>query len=167
MTIAALAMMLAPAIASAAPLTIPPQSGRVAHSETDWAQMVPMSAYPEGQDSCDSPVLNGEARSPDGKVIYQMVCRWVTSDYIVAVRVADGRRRGVIDGNSAAVLQNGPYKGYLLVERHHYRRGGGSDDPTYLVRPDGKVVMTIAHSARDGSGKAVAQWLHSHGWQAR
>ncbi len=103
--------------------------------------------------------------SLDGGYVYVMADAWVTSAAIHQIDLKTGRERFVIDGNSLSVIRNGPYRGYLLVSRHKYRKGGegGSYDPVDLVKPDGKVVMTLPGKL-DESDEAA--WLKKHGWQA-
>ncbi len=115
-------------------------------------------------DFCGRPAVRRQTRSLDGGFIYQQVCRWVTSDVIIQIRVSDGRRREVGPGNSLAVIRNGPWRGYLLLSRHKYHPGGGSYDPTFVVRPDGAEAMVVPGS-EDGE-EAVQAWLDLNGWLA-
>ncbi|WP_156681113.1 hypothetical protein [Sphingomonas profundi] len=98
------------------------------------------------------------------RYLYQQRCRWVTSDVIVQIRLNDGQRREVGPGNSLAVIRNGPYRGYLLLSRHKYLPGGGSYDPTFVVRPDGRETLRVPGSEDDE--EAVADWLEQNGWWA-
>ncbi|MES2496521.1 MAG: hypothetical protein V4618_10420 [Pseudomonadota bacterium] len=115
-------------------------------------------------DFCGRPAMRQQTRSLDGGFIYQRVCRWVTSDVVIQIRVSDGRRREVGPGNSLAVIRNGPWRGYLLLSRHKYHPGGGSNDPTFVVRPDGTEAMVVPGS-EDGEA-AVQAWLDRNGWLA-
>ena len=111
--------------------------------------------------------FNNPVFSADGDVVYVLGHAWVTSDVVLAVVVATGKARFVVDGNSIAVVRTGPYRGDLLVARHKYNGPeiGGSYDPVDLVTPAGKLVLTIPGSADDQDG-APAQWLKAHGWTA-
>ena len=106
--------------------------------------------------------------SLDGGFVYVSTPAWVTSGAIHQVEVASGRHRFVVDGNSLRVIRTGAYRGMLLVGRHKYRSGpeGGSYDPVDLVRPDGKVVLTVPGSETDEGAKSVDRWLKEHGWAA-
>jgi hypothetical protein len=108
--------------------------------------------------------FNNPVFSNDGATVYVLGHAWVTSDVVLAVDVASGRAHFVTDGNSVAVIRNGPYRGDLLVSRHKYRASGGAYDPTDLLTPSGKPVLTIPGSARDEA--AVGRWLKAHGWRA-
>ena len=72
----------------------------------------------------------------------------------------------IIDGNSLAVIRNGPYRGMLLVSRHMYRPAPefGAYEPTFVIRPDGKQVLKVPGS--DDDDAAVERWLRKHGWEA-
>ncbi len=161
-------LVLLATAATPPPLLLDPVPGRIAQTEEDWARMVPFRPSPDTQPGdCDSPVAYRQLTTPDGRTVYQEVCRWVTSGLIVAVDNVTGTRRAISPGNSLALVLDGPYRGHLLVSRHLYRRGGqGSYDPVQLVRPrDGKVVLTVPGSA-DDEDRAVARWLKRHGWHA-
>ena len=150
-----------------APITTPMEAGRVARTDAEWTQMLPF-AEPVGAEpgACDSPHLIKQVPSLDGKSVYQQVCRWVTSDFIVKVRVADGQRTAMGPGNSLSVIRDGPKRGMLLVERHMYRRGGGSYDATYTVNSAGHATMMVPGSDADSGEAAVARWLASNKWHA-
>ena len=146
-------------------LTVPVANSRPARTDSDWVQLIPANADPAGDGICDRPVLRQTVPSLDGGFIYQRVCRWVTSDYIVQVRLSDGRRRGVTPGNTLAVIRNGPWRGYLLVSKHKYRPGGGSYDAFWVIRPDGREMFSIPGT--DGGDEApVREWLRTNGWVA-
>ena len=106
--------------------------------------------------------------SLEGGFIYVESAAWATSSAIHQVNLATGRERFVIDGWLNAIVRTGPYRGYLLVGRHQYRQGpgGGSFNPVYLVRPDGKVMFAIAGSADDEGERSVPKWLSANGWRA-
>ncbi len=97
-----------------------------------------------------------------------MVCRWVTSDFIVRVDVASGERRAVGAGNSLSIIRDGRYAGDLLIERHKYREGGqgGSYDPTYVVTPEGEELLMVPGTDGEAGDAAVQPWLDSNGWHA-
>ncbi|WP_336977774.1 hypothetical protein [Altererythrobacter fulvus] len=90
----ALLLPAAPAMAADIPLVIAPIPERAAETEEDWAQMVPQAYLSGSEQPCNSPILYRDAASEDGKVLFQEVCRWVTSNYIVAVDLGTGARKG-------------------------------------------------------------------------
>lgn len=49
----------------------------------------------------------------------------------------------VTSGNSLYVIQNGKYAGFIVVNQHKYKNGGGSYDTYVLVSPDGKAIKEI------------------------
>ncbi len=161
-------LLSAPAAAAEIPLLIAPVDGRVAETEEDWAQMVPV-AYLAGADQpCDSPILYRDAASEDGKTLYQEVCRWVTSNYIVAVDLQTGTRRGVSDGSDVMVLRDGPYRGNLLISRHKYRDGdeGGSYDPSFVISPAGETLLMVPGTDGADPEGALKAWLEETGSKA-
>ncbi|MDQ0465028.1 hypothetical protein QO010_002812 [Caulobacter ginsengisoli] len=119
----------------------------------------PQASDQVGQDftGIGSPVF-----SLGGGFVYVMANAWVTSAAIHQVNLKTGAHRYVIDGNSVAVIRTGPYRGFLLVNRHRYRaNGGGAYDPTFVVRPDAKVAFAIPGS--EDRDAAVGAWLKRHG----
>jgi hypothetical protein len=150
------------------PLVISPVPGRTAETEEDWAQMIPTADTGDEDPGCESPQFHSQETSPDGRYLYQMVCRWVTSDFIVRVDLQTGERRAVGAGNSLGIVRDGPYAGDLLVERHKYREGseGGSYDPTYVVTPEGEELLMVPGSDGEAGDAAVQPWLEKNGWHA-
>lgn len=106
--------------------------------------------------------------SLDGGYVYVLADAWVTSSAVHQVNVKTGAERFVIDGNSLRVIRTGPYRGMLLVGRHKYHPAPqlGSYDPVDVVRPDGKVILTVPGSETDEGDPSVAHWLKAHGWSA-
>ncbi len=106
--------------------------------------------------------------SLDGGFVYVLAQAWVTSDAIHQVNAKTGAEKYVTDSNDLRVIRNGPYRGYLLVQPHMYRTGGegGSYDPTFVYRPDGKWKMKIPGTDQDREDDVVAGWLAKKGWQA-
>jgi hypothetical protein len=147
---------------SGAPDTVPTSGPQ---SDQDWAQITPLPAGTSDDGTCSRPILKAQIRSLDGGFVYQQECRWQVSDDIIQVRVADGQRKEVGPGNSLAVIRNGPYRGYLLLQRHKYLPQGGSYDATYVVRPDGSEALKVPNSD-GGDASVVQQWLSEQGWGA-
>lgn len=152
------------------PLVISPAPDRMAEDEDDWVKMVPTIGTSDegGGDWCNSPEFHAQVTSPDGRYVYQMVCRWVTSDLIVKVDLQTGERTGLGGGNSLSVIRNGPYKGDLIVEKHEYldSEDGGTRDPAYVLTPDGETVLMVPNSDVEYSADAVEKWLSEKGWNA-
>lgn len=82
------------------------------------------------------------------------------------INLASGRRRRVIDGHLVSVIRTGPYRGYLLVQRHMYYDQGGSYNPVYVVRPDARETFVVPGSENDDGETAVQPWLRRRGWTA-
>ncbi len=108
--------------------------------------------------------------SLDGGYVYRIVPRSAMTGEVVQVRVADGRTRNVIDGNSVEVIRSGPYRGYLLVERYRYIQETGAQVPTDVVRPDGNLFTTLPGCEGGGDSddeqQCVEAWLRARGWRA-
>ncbi len=164
----ALLLPAVPAMAADIPLVIAPIPERAAETEEDWAQMVPQVYVSGSEQPCNSPILYRDAASEDGKVLFQEVCRWVTSNYIVAVDLGTGARKGLTDGSDLQVLREGPYEGNLLISRHKYRDGneGGSYDPTFVVSPAGKDLLMVPGTDGAEPEAALKAWLEATGSKA-
>ncbi|CAN5273410.1 hypothetical protein BH09PSE2_BH09PSE2_21800 [soil metagenome] len=106
--------------------------------------------------------------SLDGGFVYLDVSAWATSPAVHRVSVKTGAERFIIDGGVQGVIRAGPYRGMLLVGRHKYHPAPqfGSYDPVDVVRPDGKVILTVPGSETDEGEPSVAHWLKVHGWTA-
>ncbi len=120
-------------------------------------------AAPHASDevSQDFTRIGGPVFSLEGGFIYVLADAWVTSAAVHQVNLKTGQEHYVIDANSLAVIRSGPYRGYLLVNRHRYYPKGGSYDPTFVVRPDAKVAFAIPGS--EDRDEAVTAWLRKHG----
>lgn len=110
--------------------------------------------------------INNPTFSLDGGFVYVMATAWVTSDAIHQVNIATGKEKYVTSGNNLAVIRTGPYRGYLLLSQHRYHAEGGSYDPTYVVWPNGKIVMMVPGTDNEGEIDLTAEWLKARGWQA-
>ena len=106
--------------------------------------------------------------SLDGGYVYVDADAWATSSAVHQVNVKTGAERFVIDGGVQGVIRAGPYRGMLLVQRHKYHPAPqfGSYDPVDVVRPDGKVMLTVPGSETDEGEPSVGRWLKAHGWSA-
>ncbi len=82
--------------------------------------------------------------SPDGKKIYFITNRWVTSGAVHRVDINGSNHRFLIAGNSLQILPKGRYKGHLIVDQHRYFiAAGGSYDWYWLFDPNGKEIGPI------------------------
>ena len=103
--------------------------------------------------------VNNPVFSLDGGFVYVMATAWVTSDAIHQVSIATGKEKYITSGNKLSVIRTGPYRGYLLLSQHRYHAEGGSYDPTYVVRPNGKIVMMVPGTDNEGEIDLTAEWL--------
>lgn len=112
--------------------------------------------------------VGGPIFSLDGGFVYVSAAAWATSEAVHQVNVATGSERYVIDGWILSVIRTGPYRGYLLVQRHRYLPppSYGSNNPVFVVRPDAKQVFMVPGSDKDDGEKSVGAWLKAKGWQA-
>lgn len=78
--------------------------------------------------------------SPDSKTLYFETSAWVVSGAIHAVDINGKNLRFVTAGGDFHVVQNGPYKGNLIVNQHRYHDGGGSYNWDWLFTPTGKQI---------------------------
>lgn len=77
-----------------------------------------------------------------------------------------GAIRFVIGGRALKVIRTGPYRGYLLVQQHRYYDKGGSYNPVFVVRPDGREELMVPGSANDDGELAIDPWLAKRNWRA-
>lgn len=82
--------------------------------------------------------------SPDSKTLYFETSAWVTSGAIHTVGIDGNHLRFVTAGSRLRVVQNGPYKGNIIVNQHRYHFKGetplGSYDWDWLFTPTGKQI---------------------------
>lgn len=88
-----------------------------------------------------------------------------------AVQQFDLRKRTVrfvTGGWALSVIRTGPYRGYLLVQKHKYhdRPQGGSYNPVFVVRPNGDSQFMVPGSDTEEGEVAVKPWLAKQGWRA-
>ena len=122
---------------------------------------------PANDPKADFASFNTPVFSLDGGFVYVTAMAWATSGAVHQVSLATGQQRFVIDGGVSAVIRTGPWRGYLLVQRHMYHPAPayGSYDPVYVVRPDGKQTFIVPGSDKTEDA-AVAPWLKKNGWAA-
>jgi hypothetical protein len=110
----------------------------------------------------------GPVFSLDGGFVYVTAQAWATSGAVHQISLATGQEHFVIDGGCSAVIRTGPWRGYLLVQRHMYYPAPkyGSYDPTYVVRPDAKQSFMVPGTDKDDDVDHVTPWLKQNGWVA-
>ncbi len=110
----------------------------------------------------------GPVFSLDGGFVYVTAQAWVTSGAVHQVSLATGQEHFVVDGGVDKLIRTGPWRGYLLVQRHMYYPAPklGSYDPTYVVRPDAKQMFIVPGTDKDDGVDHVTPWLKQNGWQA-
>jgi Tol biopolymer transport system component len=87
--------------------------------------------------------LNNPRFSLDGKAVYFLSAAWVTSNAVHVVDLATHKQHFVTDANSLELVPRGKYKGYLIVSKHKYHKGGGSYEDFWLVSPKGKAIKSL------------------------
>src|ERR1700722_6685584 len=98
--------------------------------------------------------------SLNGGFVYYLAEKWAVSDAVMQRKLADGSEKEIIDGNGVAVIRQGRYSGYLVVERHRYRQDGPAYDCLYVVRPDGKETFAISDpkASDDAVKELISAW---------
>ncbi len=106
--------------------------------------------------------------SLNGGFVYVESEAWVTSSAIHQINVKTGVEKYVVDGSIHALVRTGPYRGYLLVQRHLYPKNpeDGAYDEVHLIRPDGKFILAVPGSKDGDPGEAVDAWIKAKGWSA-
>lgn len=122
---------------------------------------------PSNDPAQDFASFSGPVFSLDGGFVYVTAMAWATSGAVHEVSLATGKQHFVIDGGVSELIRTGPYRGYLLVQRHMYYPAPkeGSYDPIYVVRPDAKQTFMVPGTDKD-EGASLGPWLKAHGWQA-
>lgn len=111
--------------------------------------------------------LANPAFSLDGGYVYVEADAYATSPAVHQVAVRTSAIRYVTDGALYGVLRSGPWRGFLIVQQHRYRRDGkGSFDPFVVVKPDGREVAMVPGSDGRDPERALAQWLQTKTWTA-
>lgn len=141
-------------------ITGPPTSLWVTDTATGERRRL-FASRPAEAPERDMKAFFGPLFSPDGMVIYVSAYAWATSAALHAVTVATGEERFVTSGSARAVIRNGPYKGWLLVDKHEYYPAPtyGSYEALYAVRPDGKRKVRVPNDDAEA-------WLKKKGWTA-
>jgi hypothetical protein len=106
--------------------------------------------------------------SLNGGFVYVESEAWVTSAAIHQINVKTGAEKYVVDGSIHALVRTGPYRGYLLVQRHLYPKNAedGAYDEVHLIRPDGKFILAVPGSKDGDPVEAVDAWVKAKGWSA-
>jgi len=87
--------------------------------------------------------------SLDNKTVYFTTYAWVTSSAVFSIDLATRKLTYITDGNSLSVVQNGPYKGMLIVSKHRYYDAPnyGSYDHDYIVNLKGDELLDLGDTA--------------------
>lgn len=103
--------------------------------------------------------------SLDGGYIYVEADAYATSPAVHQINVLTGVARYVTDGGLYGILRDGPWRGYLIIQQHRYRRNGnGSYDPYVVVRPNGRQIAVIPGTDAGNPDRALALWLSGKRW---
>lgn len=81
--------------------------------------------------------------SNDNKELYWLNSAYAVSGAVIAMNLKTRKVRYVIDANSLEVVRDGRWKGNLIVQRHKYRKEGGSYEARCVVSPGGKEIKQI------------------------
>ena len=76
--------------------------------------------------------------SPDGKRVYFWGAAAAVSGNVYAIELDTGALRFISGGHNVEVIQRGPYRGCLIVQKHKYFVGGGSYDWFWLLKRNGE-----------------------------
>jgi hypothetical protein len=84
------------------------------------------------------------------------------------INVRTGQTRFVSNGTALSVIRTGPYRGFLVIQRHKQARPpeNGTINPVFVVRPDGTMEFLVPGSENEYGELAVAPWLAKRGWHA-
>ncbi|MCP3734659.1 hypothetical protein M9979_07215 [Sphingomonas sp. RP10(2022)] len=103
--------------------------------------------------------------SLDGGYVYVEADAYATSPAVHQVNVRTGVARYVTDGGLYGVLRDGPWRGYLVVQQHRYRKNGnGSYDPYIIVRPDGRQIAIVPDTDGSDPDAGLTAWLSAKRW---
>jgi len=105
--------------------------------------------------------------SRDGTVLYFSSAAWATSSAAHSVDIDTGKERFLVDGVVTATLDEGPYKGMLLVASARLDSAHPVGSPKYrgrmevwsVVTPDGKTVRTLPEDEAERR-RVLGQALH-------
>ena len=78
--------------------------------------------------------------SPDSKELYFLNAAYAVSAAVLAVDLKSHAVRYVTDGNSLSIVNDGKWKGNLLIEQHKYNNDGAYDAKS-IISPQGKVLQ--------------------------
>lgn len=76
--------------------------------------------------------------------IFFLTDAWAVSSAVFSFDLASGKMRYITDGNTVDVIENGQYKGNLLLNQHqYYKSSSGSYDYYNIVDESGKMIKTL------------------------
>ena len=84
------------------------------------------------------------------------------------INLRTGRVRFVTGGWGLSLIRSGPYRGFVVVQKHMIRGQGrsGTYNPVFVIRPNGHQEFMVPGSDSDDGELAVAPWLAQKGWHA-
>lgn len=91
--------------------------------------------------------INGLRFSADGRQLYFLSEAWVTSNALHRVDILSGRVVHLGAANDFLLIEDGGDAGRLLVQRHVYKPGGGSEEIWFLATGKGRSVRRIGDDA--------------------
>ncbi len=95
--------------------------------------------------------------STDGKRIYFITSAWVVSGAIHVVNVDGSGHKFLMPGNEIHIVQEGEYKGHLLVQQHRYFVGAGSYDWFWLFTSEGKEIGPVGQEITEAQGEVLGK----------
>ena len=95
--------------------------------------------------------------STDGKLIYFITSAWAVSGAIHVVNVDGSGHKFLMPGNEIHIVQEGEYKGHLLVQQHRYFVGAGSYDWFWLFTPEGKEIGPVGPEITVAQGEVLGK----------
>lgn len=84
--------------------------------------------------------------SADRNKLYFMTSAWVTSASVHVIDIKTKEEKYVCPGNFLEIVQDGNYKGKLIVNQHRYLKGGGSYDHYYLIDEQGNEIKDLGEA---------------------
>ena len=104
---------------------------------------------PEGNEKPEQVLADADSPrfSPDSSIVYFLTAASTASAAVHSVRAIGGGQRFVTLGNAFAVVQQGKYKGALLVEQHRDMNDQMPWDPEVLVSSTGTKIKVVGEDA--------------------
>lgn len=83
--------------------------------------------------------------SADNNKVYFFSIAWTTSNALMSFDLKTKTTRFITDAWEARIIENGPYKGKIVVQKHKYYKDGdgGSYDHYFVVDDNGKEIKEL------------------------